>query len=62
MGVLSCNLIIMIFFHSEKAMKSHINKNQFTFFMTIKPLVIFTVEKENHFIGNGRTSYTCSAL
>lgn len=30
--------------------------------MTAKPLVTFTVRKENHFIGNGRTNYTCSAL
>lgn len=62
MGVLSWNLIIMIGFYSENAMKSHINQNQFTFFMTVKPLVTFTVRKENYFTGNGRTSYTCSAL
>lgn len=45
-----------------KAMKSCINQNQFTSFMTAKPLVTFTVRKENHFTGNGTTSYTCSAL
>lgn len=45
-----------------KAMKSCINQNQFTSFMTAKPLVTFTVRKENRFTGNGTTSYTCSAL
>jgi len=52
----------MIGFYSEKAIKFHINQNQFTFFMTVKPLVTSTVRKENHLTGNGTTSYTCSAF